>query len=91
MKMWFVLIVMQLLTQNVMASSPLSIQRFHVGVEKDTPIKAYAVKCDNGRVAWINSRGEWPQKQWCIGVIEERECKTGRTEKVTVAKLACNE
>jgi len=75
-------------TQGAMAASPISIQRFHVGVEKDTPIKAYTVKCDNGRVAWINSRGEYPKKKWCVGVTEEKNCKTGRV-KVKVAKLAC--
>jgi len=72
------------------ASAPISITRVSINTTEDgIRYETHTVKCDDGTEASINSRGDFPKKQWCVGIEEEETCKTGRTKKVKVAKLAC--
>lgn len=95
MKILFVCIF-TLASTFAMASSPVSMTRFSKVLETIV----YKVKCDNGREVWISSReGEWPKRQWCVGLFTTDRCEVGlfTTDqceigrvKVKVAKLACN-
>lgn len=85
-----VLCLLVTLSSFSMGSSPVSLKRDGVGMDSEgVEYEIYKVKCDNARIAWINSRGEFPRKKWCVGIVDEKVCKTGRVQ-VRVAKLACN-
>ena len=88
MKIIFILFI--LFSTVSIASAPISTVRVSINTTEDgIRYETYKVKCDNGRETHINSRGDFPKKQWCVGIEEEETCKTGRTQKVKVAKLAC--
>ena len=83
-----VLFLSMLFSPVSIGSQPLSIQRIDVHTVGGIEYTAYRVRCDDGGEGTINSHGEFPHKEWCVGDSGGEECKTGRV-KVKVAKLAC--